>query len=72
MATQRLKELHSVESFDFATMEAELRLAPSEEIKGWIAEERQNKKAGVGAKKRPDWDDGKGEESDDSAVFMPE
>ena len=39
-ATPRLKELQAVQTVNFTEMEAEIRVPPSEEVKGWIAEVR--------------------------------
>ena len=62
-------------------MEAEIRVAPSEEVKGWIADVRTEMEQGIGPKKKkkkpaepkPEWKYNlNSSDSEDSAVFNPD
>ena len=61
MTAENLCKLEGIEKVEMAGMEAEIRVAPSEEVKAWIAEERakvgEDASPGMSLKNKPDWND---------------
>ena len=81
MAPPHLKTLSAIQTADLSTMEAEIRVAPSEEVKGWIADLRTEVEQGTGPKRKkkkpaepkPEWKYNlNSSDSEDSAVFNPD